>query len=933
MFCKKCGGELSENAKFCGKCGAAVDCSSAPVKSVSPAPKVKGEEKKAPEERRAKKSKLPAVLITALVLIAVFSIGGYFLITSNKDAKRSGNNTNIKQEANDNALRGTHVSVSEDGELKIKRVQLGDEPMGADGTYTVFVYMCGSDLESGNQNHNGGFATADIQEMVNASSNENVRFVIQTGGSATWQNDVVKAGEIGRYEIYGGKIYNLDSQPDASMGDTDTLSAFLEWGVEYAPAAKMGLVFWNHGGGSITGVCVDAVKRDILTLAEIDNALAEASKKMTDKFEFIGFDACLMATVECANILSPYAEYMYASEEVEPGSGWDYTAIGKYLNQNPNTGGDALGKKVADSYYAQNNVPMVTFSVIDLSKVDDLVLCLNNYAKELNAASQDYKTFAMVVRGILDAENFGTNNSSGYTNMVDLAGIVNAGAEYANGAKEVLNAIDNAVVYFINGGIHSDACGLSTYYPLAVASNEINTFNNIAVCPYYMAFVSRTVYAIEHDSSMKGYDEDEIVKVWTETWAEEETSAAAEHYWDEYEDTQITGNSPLFQFEIEPSYRDFGSDGEPEFGFLLDEQSYYNLASISTHTWKYLPEEGILIDLGIRDAGWIKSHREKSVTCDATGGYHTHYLKDGQPFPQYKLLGNKYDAYAFDTSVYVTPVLLNGEPTYLLSGKNIGGNQTDINGKPKLALGSDCIWGAWASVSEDGTMDRAQVVKVNARDIITPIYHAINLKTGESFDYYGEEYKIPVPMTAGIFTCLKEEGKTVDGKLEEYFVYNFILTDVYGDTYDTCYRMYKKTKSGGYVYYEHIDMCESLYSVADIYAAQADAMALKDWLKGKDATETEKEINSAAKSEGMSFKLAADGDILVYEYTLVDSSYARLTADEVEAAFKPTKKAKDTMRDVCKAFETDYGIRLGGIRETFYAADGTELYSVDIENK
>ena len=41
-------------------------------------------------------------------------------------------------------------------------------------------------------------------------------------------------------------------------------------------------------------------------------------------FELIGFDACLMASVEMASVASPYAKYMVASEEVEPGSGWDY---------------------------------------------------------------------------------------------------------------------------------------------------------------------------------------------------------------------------------------------------------------------------------------------------------------------------------------------------------------------------------------------------------------------------------------------------------------------------------------------------------------------------------------------------------------------------------------------------------------------------------
>ena len=55
--------------------------------------------------------------------------------------------------------------------------------MGEDGTWTVFVYLCGTDLES-----DGGFATGDVQEMLNASTGSNVRFVVQTGGTYYWQN-------------------------------------------------------------------------------------------------------------------------------------------------------------------------------------------------------------------------------------------------------------------------------------------------------------------------------------------------------------------------------------------------------------------------------------------------------------------------------------------------------------------------------------------------------------------------------------------------------------------------------------------------------------------------------------------------------------------------------------------------------------------------
>ena len=47
-----------------------------------------------------------------------------------------------------------------------------------------------------------------------------------------------------------------------------------------------------------------------MTLDEINTALENAGVK----FDFIGFDACLMATAETALVCSEYADYMIASE-------------------------------------------------------------------------------------------------------------------------------------------------------------------------------------------------------------------------------------------------------------------------------------------------------------------------------------------------------------------------------------------------------------------------------------------------------------------------------------------------------------------------------------------------------------------------------------------------------------------------------------------
>ena len=77
--------------------------------------------------------------------------------------------------------------------------------MGDADTWTVFVYMCGSDLESEN-----GLAVDDIEEMANAYTGDNVRFVVQTGGSTRWNGYDISADSLQRFEVTGGGVYLVD---------------------------------------------------------------------------------------------------------------------------------------------------------------------------------------------------------------------------------------------------------------------------------------------------------------------------------------------------------------------------------------------------------------------------------------------------------------------------------------------------------------------------------------------------------------------------------------------------------------------------------------------------------------------------------------------------------------------------------------------------
>ncbi len=656
------------------------------------------------------------------------------------------------------AKAGSFMSLDDSGRLSITRNSVGSVPMGEDGTWTVFVYICGSDLES-----EYGCATSDISEMLDASTGSDVRFVIQTGGAYQWQNEVVPSSVICRYEISDGEMYTLDEQPDASMADADTLADFISWGTENCPAAKMGLVLWNHGGGSISGVCFDeANDYDSLTLTELGSALSEASASMTDKFEFIGFDACLMATVETANTLAPYARYMYASEETEPGGGWDYTAIGNYLGDDPYADGAELGQTVCDSFYdacAETYEDSgATISVTDLSKIDDVIISFNDYAKELYDTIESDRIPADVIRSIKTADNYGGNNKTeGYTNMVDLAGVISSGAGYCESGANALAAIDEAVIYKRNGSDHSDACGLSVFFPLSKEqdSTELKIFGDVAVSPYYLSFVDKHIYSENNGGSGDGYDNSAILDGWDGSG-----SSLLEDYFGAQDYSAPDGESPFIVFYDDPQLLDDGT-----YGFSLTDESLEYAAGVQACVYMLSDDMEDIIEMGI--SGDIIADWETGVFTDNFDGY-WFSLPDGQPLAVY--IVGEYDGY----DIYTSPVIINGEETNLRITHDYENGYVTIDG-------------VWDGIDENGMAART-VYELSEGDSITPIYYSYAVNSDDESYYYGDEY---------IF----------DGEPEIYFdmlydgeyLYGFSIDDIYGNYFITDFVNF--TVDGEDIYY------------------------------------------------------------------------------------------------------------------------------------
>ena len=170
----------------------------------------------------------------------------------------------------------------------------------------------------------------------------------------------------------------LEESETANMGDAQTLYEFLDFASTNYPADRVAVTFWNHGGGSVSGAAFDELHGlDSLDLAEMYQAFDAVwpADKDDPALELIGFDTCLMATVDVAAVFQNFAKYLVASEEVEPANGWLYSGwLGRLGRATPAMDGARLGRAICDSYYegceAVGTQDQTTLSLTDLTKAD-----------------------------------------------------------------------------------------------------------------------------------------------------------------------------------------------------------------------------------------------------------------------------------------------------------------------------------------------------------------------------------------------------------------------------------------------------------------------------------------------------------------------------------------------------------------------------------
>ena len=274
------------------------------------------------------------------------------------------------------------------------------------------------------------------------------------------------------------------------------------------------VILWNHGGGSVTGVSFDEnYDYDSLTLTELRGGFEQAYDLSAGEppIDVIGFDTCLMATVDTAAAFQGIANIMVASEEMEPGCGWHYTGFLEALADQPGMDGARLGQVICDTYLSECRWNLVgaetTLSVVDLNRVGPLLEAYDEMGAEaLQTALVDPSFFTDFCFEAEFAENYGGNTrDQGYANMVDLGDLArNCEEILPESAEKVLSALEDCVLYEVNGLYRMFASGLSCYHSY---SGDLEDLAGYARQGCSESFISLYTYGLggEADDAMMEY--------------------------------------------------------------------------------------------------------------------------------------------------------------------------------------------------------------------------------------------------------------------------------------------------------------------------------------------------------------------------------------------------------------------------------------------
>lgn len=385
--------------------------------------------------------------------------------------------------------------------------------MGAAATaeWTVMVYVDGD-------NNLDPDSVADIGEMMMVGSTAKVNVLV------LWDR---YAGPANLYQVLKGKLVLMDgltvdgrqvNGQEVSMTDWNLLKAFVDYGKTNLPAKHYILDLWDHGN-PFGYACWDdhweapwyPSPAGALSLDDVVNAL-QGSGNM----DILTYDGCTIGMSEIAYELtlvppetSANIQYLVASEEYIPNSGYAYNQILDQMNTMSDLSPTAVAKMLADQYAATysphgqaKGSSTVGLSVIDLAKMGAFVPQLKVLTGMLvQGLSDDFDYYHNMISKARGEANLGWS-LNGWDKRVDMGTFLSALSALSKDpnvktlAGQVFGMLKDAVYVANTPALASQsAYGLGVWFPTSYTSIKNANTGGFGVLDEYSA-----VFAFAEDA-------------------------------------------------------------------------------------------------------------------------------------------------------------------------------------------------------------------------------------------------------------------------------------------------------------------------------------------------------------------------------------------------------------------------------------------------
>lgn len=407
--------------------------------------------------------------------------------------------------------------------------------------WNFMLYMC-------NNNDLHKFGVQNFRQLVKVGSSKNTNLLLQM--------DEFGEKEITRFFVEKDNPIIVETQsdtPTSFSGTPDNLFEFGQWGINGYPAKKQCLVLWNHGAGikdpNIWGRTLLKMRDRLFTfnrkngLLELNRAykqeknLLDAYKHLTEnergiafndtaetyltnedlknsldnivknvlggqKLHILAMDACFMGMIEVASQVQTAAKYLVASEEVEPGAGYNYCNVLKPLIETPMKAKD-FARHIVASYENEYQKTMNDFtqSAINLKYIPELEKAMTQLSdtlvsflekggksarKMLKVLRQhkdltteffdsDYIDLQHFIVSLLDQIVEYAQNSKSFPSHYESAPeplgaqergtVLKITEQIKDAATDILNLLEKAIMANTAGKNLEKAAGLSIYFP------------------------------------------------------------------------------------------------------------------------------------------------------------------------------------------------------------------------------------------------------------------------------------------------------------------------------------------------------------------------------------------------------------------------------------------------------------------------------------